>query len=48
MAWFWPIGRSNTMRSFAYCTARSSAARPIPTASIATTTRSGFSESSRW
>src|SRR5439155_1539333 len=47
-AWFWPIGRSKTMRSLAYWTARSSAARPIPTASIPVKMRSGLSESRRW
>ena len=47
IAWFLPMGRSNTTRSLAYCTARSRAARPMPTASMPTTMRSGFRESSR-
>ena len=48
IAWFCPMGRSKTTRSLAYCTARSSAARPMPTASMPVKTRSGLSESSRW
>ena len=42
MPWFWPIGRPNTTRSFAYCAARFSAARPRPIASTANSTRSGL------
>ena len=43
IAWFCPIGRPKTTRSFAYAAARPSAAKPRPTASAAIRIRSGFS-----
>ena len=42
------MGRPKTMRSRAYCTALSSAALPMPTASAAMTMRSGFRPVMMW